>query len=62
MIVNDEVDFHDKMSPDCQDFIEKCLTKDQIDRPLCAQMLQHDWISAENSPIVSNERQVKTID
>lgn len=35
------------ITPTCQDFIARLLTKDRNQRPSCKEMLKHEWLSQE---------------
>ncbi|EFJ44233.1 hypothetical protein VOLCADRAFT_44254, partial [Volvox carteri f. nagariensis] len=40
----DIVSFPDHLSPECHDFMRACLTKNPVERPSAAELLQHPWI------------------
>jgi calcium-dependent protein kinase len=62
-IVNQEIDFDDeifeKVSPDCIDFIQKCLEKRQEDRPFVSELLQHKWMNHCEEEQLNQESRVK---
>ncbi|GFR45653.1 hypothetical protein Agub_g7064 [Astrephomene gubernaculifera] len=41
----DITSFPDHLSPECHEFIRACLTKNPVERPSAADLLQHPWVA-----------------